>query len=95
MTEFIAGGAVTLTVALIGASVAWYQAHSARASAKEAREATKVKEAEEMLARYRRELEEFRNKNHLAFMWNREMYDHIYKQKPPPPPPPPPGLLDD
>ncbi|GGF30229.1 hypothetical protein GCM10010922_01490 [Microbacterium sorbitolivorans] len=32
--------------------------------------------------------------NHLLWLHNRQLIDHIYRGNPPPPPPPPPGLFD-
>lgn len=32
--------------------------------------------------------------NHLLYLWNRELVDHIYRGKPPPPPAPPKGLFE-
>ena len=31
--------------------------------------------------------------NHLLYLWNRQLVDHIYKGQPPPPPEPPAGLF--
>ncbi|RZU66742.1 hypothetical protein EV379_3108 [Microterricola gilva] len=34
-----------------------------------------------------------RQQNHLLYLWNRQLVDHIYRGYPPPPPEPPEGLF--
>lgn len=40
------------------------------------------------------QLTRWRADNHLLWLHNRQLIDHIYRGNPPPPPPPPPGLFD-
>lgn len=101
MTEIIMGGAVTVIAAAIGAAVAWrqatlanQQATLARESADRAASASRQRELEDFINEQREALTISQKREHLHYLWNRELVDWIYQGKPPPPPPPPPGLLD-
>lgn len=94
MTELIIGGVFTLVATSIGAAVAWRQAKLAHESAERAESASRRKELEELLTETRKGLDIAQRREHLHYLWNRQLVDHIYQGKPPPPPAAPPGLLD-
>lgn len=99
MIEFAAGGIAAVIVAGIGAWASVYQARQARKSASDAAESARKGEFEELLKRYREELEGLRDevreslaREHLYYVWIQNLIHHIYTEKPPPPPEPPSGL---
>lgn len=94
MEGFIFSGIAGVIGAAIGASASIWAATKARESAKEASSATRQSEFEKLLDSHRLSLQRAQNREHLLFLWNRELIDHIYQGKPPPPPNPPDGLLD-
>lgn len=77
---------VALAIAVIAAAGAITGAIIAARSAREARDANRVDQLEARLDQSERN-------EHLLYLWNRELVDHIWKGKPPPPPGPPPGLF--
>jgi len=75
-----------VVVGLLAAVAAIIAALIAADSAKQARQANRIPELEEMIVRYRADLQRL-------YLYNRELVDHIYREVGPPPPPPPAGLF--
>lgn len=84
MTEILVGAAATIIAASIGAIAALVRANQLNR-----------REIESTLKEYRQALAQSQRREHLAYLWNRQLVDHIYRGLKPPPPAPPPGLLDD
>lgn len=69
----------TLLAAIIGGIVGLVSATVAARAAKSARRANRADRLD--------------RDNHLLYLWNRQLIDHIYTRKEPPPPMPPAGLF--
>ena len=81
MAELTIPAAIAALAAIVGAAIA-YRAQ------REARRANRTADVEA-------QLEKLNKDNHLLYLWNRQLVDHIYADRKPPPPSPPAGLFED